>query len=153
MFFKHGFAACARLARRMEGDFIKAGLRIDVPKCRTVPSQQRRKLGFDVDFAKGEFRVREDRWDSLMASVVRILDGSNKRMLLRTLASITGTVMSMRLSWGPLTQLFTRHLYALINSYWSLNYWADLTDGAINELLFRQGLPRARFAGPIWSPT
>jgi hypothetical protein len=32
MFMKHGFAPCARLARRMEGDFIKTGLRINVPK-------------------------------------------------------------------------------------------------------------------------
>jgi hypothetical protein len=39
MFLKHGFATCARLAWRMEGDFIKAGLRINVLKCRTVPSQ------------------------------------------------------------------------------------------------------------------
>jgi hypothetical protein len=39
MFLKQGFMPCARLARRMEGDFVKAGLRINVPKCRTVPSQ------------------------------------------------------------------------------------------------------------------
>jgi hypothetical protein len=91
MFMKHGFAACARLARRMEGDFIKAvGLRINVPKCRTVPSQQRRQLGFEVYFAKGEFRVPEDRWEFLMASVGRVLDGRKKRVLLCTLASITG---------------------------------------------------------------
>ncbi len=53
MLLKHAFIACARLARRMERDFIKAGLRINVPKCRTVPSQQWRQLGFDVDLAKG----------------------------------------------------------------------------------------------------
>jgi hypothetical protein len=28
-----------------------------------------------------------------------------------------------------------------------------LTEGAINELLFWKGLPRLRFAGPIWPPT
>ncbi len=28
-----------------------------------------------------------------------------------------------------------------------------LTGGAINELLFWKGLPRLRFAGPIWPPT
>jgi len=51
------------------------------------------------------------------------------------------------------THLYTRHLYALINSYWSLNYCAGLTEGAINELLLWQGLPRTRFAGRIWPPT
>jgi hypothetical protein len=45
------------------------------------------------------------------------------------------------------------HLYALINLYWSLNCWVDLTEGAINELFFWQGLPRAKFAEPIWPPT
>jgi hypothetical protein len=88
-----------------------------------------------------------------MVSVERVLDGRKKRVLLRTLVSITGTVLSMRMCWGHVTQLYTRHLFALINSYWSLNYWADLTEGAINELLFWQGLPRARFVGPIWPPT
>jgi hypothetical protein len=88
-----------------------------------------------------------------MASVGRVLDGRRKRVLLRTLESITGTVLSMRLSWGLVTQLYTKHLYALINSYWSLNYWADLTEGAINELLFWQRLPRAKIAGPRWKPT
>ena len=100
MFIKHGFAACARLARRMEGDFIKTSLRINVPKCHIVPSQQRsRQSGFDVDFAKGEFRVPEERWDALMTSVGRVLDGRKKRLLLCSLASITWTVLSMRLSW------------------------------------------------------
>ena len=73
-------------------------------------------MGFDVDFLKGEFRVPEDRWDALMVSVGRVLDDRRRRVLLRTLASITGTVLSMRLSWGPVTQLYTRHLYALIVS-------------------------------------
>jgi len=110
-------------------------------------------MDFDVDFAKCEFRVPENRWDSRMASMGRLLDGRKKRVLLRTLASITGSVLSMRFSWGHVTQLYTRHMYALIYSCWSSNNWADLTKGAINELLCWQGLPRARFAGPIWPPT
>ena len=42
MLMKQGFGACVRLARWVEGDFVRAGLRINVPKCRMIPSQQRR---------------------------------------------------------------------------------------------------------------
>ena len=45
MAMKHGFWACVCLARRPERDFVRAGLKINVPKCRTIPAQQRRQLG------------------------------------------------------------------------------------------------------------
>ena len=59
----------------------------------------------------------------------------------------------MHLSWGPVTQLYTRHLYALINSVRSLNCWVTLTEGAMSDLLFWQGLPRVKFEGDVWPPT
>ncbi len=70
-------------------------------------------------------------------------------MVARALASITGTVLSMHLSWGTVTKLYMRHMYALIHSVWTLNCWVVLTEGAINELLFWKELPRLRFAGQI----
>ena len=42
----------------------------------------------------------------------------------------------MHLSWSHVTQLYTRHLYALINSVVSLNCWVELTEEAVNELTF-----------------
>jgi len=42
MFVKQGFGACVRLARRVEGDLARAGLRINLRKCRMIPAQQRR---------------------------------------------------------------------------------------------------------------
>ena len=57
MFMKVGFLQCVRMARRMEIDFVRAGLRIIVPKYHTIPAQQRRHLGFDMDFAEGKFQV------------------------------------------------------------------------------------------------
>jgi hypothetical protein len=69
MAMKQGFWACVRLARRLEGDFVRAGLRINVPKCHMIPAQQRRQLGFDVDFATGKFQVPSDRWEALKVSV------------------------------------------------------------------------------------
>jgi len=43
MFMKSGFWQCARMARRVERDFVRAGLRINVPKCHSIPAQQRRQ--------------------------------------------------------------------------------------------------------------
>ena len=79
------------------------GLKINVPTCRMIPAQKRRHLVFDVDFAVGEFRVLEDRREALMASVGWTLSSHKGRVVARSLASITGTVLSMHLSWGPVT--------------------------------------------------
>ena len=59
----------------------------------------------------------------------------------------------MHMSWGLVTQLYTRHLYAVINSVVSLNCWVKLTEEAVNELYFWQRLPRLEFEGSIWPPT
>ena len=116
MFMERGFWQCVRLARRVEKKLFLADLKTNVPKCRTIPAHQRRQLGFDVDFAAGEFKVPEDRWEALMASVDRTLSAHKARLVARSLASITGTVLAMHLSWGLVIQLYTRHMYALMNS-------------------------------------
>ena len=103
MFMERGFWQCVRLARRVERDFFLAGLKINVSKCHSIPAHQRRQLVFDVDFVAGEFRVPEDRWDALMASVERTLSAHRGRVVARLLASITGAVLSMHLSWSPVT--------------------------------------------------
>jgi len=103
MFMEREFWQCVRSARRVEKDLFLTGLKIDVPKCHTIPAQQRRRLGFDLDFAAGEFMIPEDRWKALMASVDRTLSAHKGRVVARSLASITGTVLSMHLSWGPVT--------------------------------------------------
>ena len=72
------------------------------------------------------------------------------RVLARKLASLVGTKISMRLAWGPVCQLYTRHLYALLNTVWSLNCWVPLSEEAVNELLFWQQLPRLGFETEIW---
>ena len=106
MFVKQGFWACVRMACRVEVDFVWAGLRINVPKCRNIPARQMRQLGFEVDFAAGNFQVPSDRWEALKASVESILAARQGRVEARRLASVTRTVLSMHLSWGPVTQMY-----------------------------------------------
>jgi hypothetical protein len=143
MFMKQGFGACDWLSRRVDGDLVRAGLRINVPKCRMILAQQRWQLGFEVDFAAGEFQVLADRWEALKASMESILAARQGRVQALTLASVTGTVLSMHLSWSPVTLLYTRHHYDLINSsVESLDCWVILTEEVVNELTFWQELPR-----------
>ncbi len=120
---------------------------------RDSPDTTDETVGFDVDFTDGKFRVPVNRWEALREAAEGVAGARHGRVQARRLASLTGTVISMHLSWGPVTQLYTRHLYALINSVPSLNCWVALTDGALNELIFWQGLPRTRFEGDIWPPT
>ena len=61
MFMRAGFRHCVRMARRVERDFVRAGLQINVPKCHVIPAQHRPHLGYDVDFAGGKFQVPDDR--------------------------------------------------------------------------------------------
>jgi hypothetical protein len=55
LFMAKGFKQRAMLAKKVEADFFRAGLRINVPTCRSHPVRQRRQLGFDMDFADGKF--------------------------------------------------------------------------------------------------
>jgi len=93
MFMKHGFWQCARLARRVEGVFIRAGLKIIVQMCTTIPAQQRMQLCFDVDFADGVFQVPTDWYDARKLAVDSILSARYGRVQARRSASVTGTVL------------------------------------------------------------
>ena len=108
-----------------------------------------RQLGFDVDMGEGKFRVPVDRWEALHAKADGIIAARGGRIQARKLSSFMGTVISMKLAWGPVTQLCARHLYALVNSVFFLNCWVTLTEEARGELLFWHQLPRLRFESDI----
>jgi hypothetical protein len=59
----------------------------------------------------------------------------------------------MELARGPITQLYTRNLYHILNNVSYLNYWVTIDDEAINELIFWKYLPRLGFKSDIWSCT
>ena len=71
------------------------------------------------------------------------------RVQARALASLVGTVVSMRFAWGTVYKLYTRHLYALIGPVCLLNCWGSFLEEAVSELLFWQQLPRLRFETEI----
>jgi len=135
-FSKKGSQTCLRLYRRVMQDFYDAGLIINVPKCLLDPALCLRQPGFDVDMGEGEFRVPIDRWEALRSKTDAILSARGRRMHALKLSSLTGAIISMKLAWGPVTQLYTRHMYVLINSAFFLNCWVSLSDEARGDLLF-----------------
>ncbi len=73
----------------MKRDLVHAGLRINVPKSHSIPAQQHRQLGFDVDFADGKFQVPADRWEALKVSANALLSSRHGRVQTRGLARLT----------------------------------------------------------------
>ncbi len=123
---------------------------INEPKCNLDPSLCLRQLSFDVDMGEGKFRVPVDRWEALQSKMDAILSARGGRVQAKNLSSLTGTVISMGQAWGQVTQLYTRHMYALINSVFFLDCWVTLTDETRGEQLFWQQMPRLRFDADIW---
>ena len=111
-------------------DFFDAGRILNEPKCNLDPALCLRQLGFDVDMGEGKFRVPVDRWEALQSKNDAILAAQRGRVHAKKLSNLTGTVISMKLVWGQVTQLHTRHLYSLINSVFFLNSWVTLTEEA-----------------------
>jgi hypothetical protein len=126
-----------------------ASLTINWEKSDGTSLQERLHLGFVINLAEGLFKVPIRRWQGLKASIGLILSSKNVRVQARKLASLVGTVVSMKLAWGPITQLYTRNLYH-INNVLSLNCWIAVNDEALNELHFWNDLPRLRFESDIW---
>jgi hypothetical protein len=99
LFFpKKGFRACRSVGIRVEGDIFKGGLQLNFPKSGLIPMLKRKPLGFEVDVGEGYFRVPTDRWEALQLSTDALLMARGGRVLARNLASLVGTIISMRLA-------------------------------------------------------
>lgn len=149
--FLYGFRsyeAAERLRDTIETDFFRCGLRINFEKSIRVPVQCVRHLGFIVNTVDGTLSVPSDRWTRLQNDIQTLL--TRPRIQARRVASLTGQIISMGTAFGPVTQLYTRYLYALLTPGQSLNRWIQLSEGALSELLFWQGLSHDSFSSPIW---
>jgi hypothetical protein len=153
LFLICGYEEGIRLRSIIERDMRLAGLSINWDKSDNNPLQERIHLGFVVNLAEGLFKIPVIRWESLHKDIESILNSHNGRVQARKLASVVGTIISMKLAWGPVTQLYTRNLYHIINNVLSLNCWVDVTMEAFNELIFWKDLPRLRFDSEIWPST
>jgi hypothetical protein len=125
-------------------------LTINWEKSDGTPLQELIRLGFVVNLAEGLFKVHIRIWETLKALFGLIISSKGVRVQARKLASLVGTVISMKLAWGPITQLYTRNLYHILSNVLSLNCWITINDEALNELHFWNDLPRLRFESDMW---
>ncbi len=117
----YGYEAGIKLARIVEEDMRLAGLSINWYKSDNIPLQERVHLGFLVNLAEGLFKGPITRRESLHKDITSILGSHNGRVQARKLASLVGTIISMKLAWGQVIQLYTRNLYHTIDDVVSLN--------------------------------
>jgi hypothetical protein len=153
IFLIMGYDVECLLAEIVEEDMCRAGLAINREKSDGTPKHNRVHLGLDVDLAAGLFKVPLARWEALRADAAAILNSKGTRVQARKLACLAGTVISAKLAWGPITQLYTRNIYHILNNVPSINCWVTIDDEDHSELLFWRDLPHLRFESDIWPCT
>ncbi len=114
-------ASIHRLSCIIEEDMRRAGLSINWDKSDRTPLQERVHLGFVVN--RAFFLILVARWDSPRVDINSILGSYNGRVQARKLASLVGTIISIKLAWGPVIQLHTKSLYYILNNVVYLNCW------------------------------
>ena len=131
-------------------DMRRVCLAINWDRRDDTPKHEWRHLGFDVDLANGLFKVPIARWQALREDASAILNSKGSRVQARKLACLVGTIISNKLAWGRITQLYTRNINHILNILPSLRCWVAIDDEAHNELLFWKDIPRLRFKSDIW---
>ena len=126
----------------------QAGFTVNSKKSIWEPTQRLQWLGFIVDSAKGQLEVPTGK---VAALTHKLQDTCHRSMLpAKNLASILGSIISMGLAVGPVTQLMTRSAYALLES--RVSWWdmLEVTPGAQKELEFWRDCLVDYNSQPIW---
>ena len=129
-------AACTA-SSMVQNDLCQAGLVVNVSKCKWEPNQKCSWLGFDIDLNLGQISAPQDKVQSLLAHIKDVMSQDNPTA--RSIASVTGKIISLSLALGPVSRLMTRSLYALLNSRQSWCSKLPLSQEAKSELQFWLG--------------
>ena len=89
------------LAKILEEDMRRAGLTINRDKSDGTPKHERLHLGFDVNITTELFKVPIAIWEALRDDATAILNFKGTQIQARKLACLVGTVISLKLAWGP----------------------------------------------------
>ena len=101
-------------SRQVKWDLESAGFILNIEKSVWVPRNHLEWLGFQINLCECEFKVPPDKLDRLKVQLRDI--EAQQSAPARCLASLIGKIMSMSLALGPVTQLMTCSLYAVLNS-------------------------------------
>ena len=142
----------ARDTARILHDCKQAGITVNTEKSQLQPTQSLLHLGFTVDTRLGTFTVSEERWEAMQNTFKQLAtqESLQQRVHVKRLASATGQIVSMALALGDPSRLFTRALYAAINSAPTWRAHVMLDSVCREEIQFWLGISRRQFTGRIW---
>ena len=89
---------------------------------------------FEINIATGKVLVLQQKIDALQAELCWVAD--KVTIPAKTLAHLTGNIISMSMAIGPVARLMARALYALLNTKVSWSQVVPLSDEARVEILF-----------------
>ena len=125
----------AKLAsQQVREDLAKAGLVEHSAKCTWEPTLKLKWVGFDLDLGVGQISVPEDKLCSLKTQLQ--VPSNSTRIKAKSLAIITGKIISMSIAMDPVTCLMTRSMYALLNTRQFWCQYLSITDPVQEEISF-----------------
>ena len=126
----------------------QAGFVVHPGKSVWKPTQRLVWLGFVVDMSLGQIEVPE----SKIATLRRLLEFAKQsdRVKAKFLASMLGKIMSMSITFRPVSRFMTRSLYAVMESRQSWCEPLQLSEEAKAELYFWSTSLEVYNAQPIW---
>ena len=145
------FSEVQEISDLVRQDVRRSGFVANDAKSVWTPVQSGELLGFILDLRSGTFQVPPKRVQSvslLLQSVVSKGFLASARQLPR----FTGLLASMGLALGPVVRLWTRGLYGDILNAASWDRPFQLSDDAVDEVLFWQ-VNFDNSGYPIWSPS
>ena len=121
-------------SKKVRNDLKKVGLVENHEKSNWMPTQCLRWLGFVIDLEGGKVKVPTEKLEALQLQLKQAM--LSKALTARSVASITGKVISMSIALGQVSRLMTRSLYALISTRHSWCQMLEISAEARFELQF-----------------
>ena len=143
-----GEAKAAEASELVQSTLNQAGFVINAKKSIWKPTQRLQWLGFVIDLLKGQIETPAERVAALRG---KLLDVSKLELVpAKQLASVVGSIISMSLAIGPVSQFMTRSMYLLLETRHS--WWDNLeiTLEARQELDFWVSCVSEYNCQPIW---
>ncbi len=120
----------------VQKDLALSGLKVSASKSDFVPKQSGEWLGLVIDTISMQFSLPEKKIHKIQAAIGECLSVRSQVISVRDIARIAGFIISAFAAIGPLTRLFTRHMYKTIESRDSWSSKVNLSAGTIAELEF-----------------
>ena len=145
------FSSMRATRDRVLSDLRAGGLLVNHEKSLLDFTQSIEHLGVGIDTVEGVFFSTPNRWDRFQSTVASAMAYNRRRVPVKVLASVAGQAVSLRVCMGPVSRMFTRSLYKLIESAPTWRSHLTRTDEVNIELGFFASLKRLKYAQPIWS--